>query len=152
MALGEHTDAAYLVCIRFTNQRFIRWAAGVFHIPAFSTNFEDFALHKLGGGQVTLAENFGVDGRGALYGTAGCLRDVVQNHLFQIVALLAIEPPSVRGFGAVHIETAEGTQAMRPLRPRDVVRGQDAGYRREPGMAKNLNIETFCALRAKDGR
>ena len=97
--------------------------------------------------QITLAENFGVEGRGAFYETAGCLRDVVQNHLFQIVALLAMEPPSYRGFDAVHGETADVFQAMRPLRSRDVVRGQYAGYRKEPGVVKHSNVETFCALR-----
>ena len=66
--------------------------------------------------QITLSENFGVEGRGAFYETAGCLRDVIQNHLFQIVALLAMEPPTHRGFGAVHGETANVFQAMRPLK------------------------------------
>ena len=80
--------------------------------------------------QITLAENFGVKGRGAFYETAGCLRDVIQNHLFQIVALLAMEPPTYRGFGAVHGEMADVLQAMRPLEPADLVRGQYAGYRR----------------------
>jgi glucose-6-phosphate 1-dehydrogenase len=97
--------------------------------------------------QVTLSEDFGVEERGAFYETAGCLRDVVQNHLFQIVALLAMEPPSYRGFGAVHGETADVFQAMRPLAPEDLVRGQYAGYRREPGVARNSDVETFCALR-----
>jgi glucose-6-phosphate 1-dehydrogenase len=97
--------------------------------------------------QVTLAESFGVDGRGAFYETAGCLRDVVQNHLFQILALLAMEPPTRRGFGAVHGETADILQAMRPLAPKDLVRGQYAGYRKEPGVARNSDVETFCALR-----
>jgi glucose-6-phosphate 1-dehydrogenase len=97
--------------------------------------------------QITLAESFGVSGRGAFYETAGCLRDVVQNHLFQIVALLAMEPPTYRGFGAVHGETADVFQAFRPLKPADLVRGQYAGYRREPGVAKNSDVETFCALR-----
>ena len=81
------------------------------------------------------------------YETAGCLRDVVQNHLFQIVALLAMEPPTYRGFGAVHGETADVFQAMRPLRPDDVVRGQYVGYRRERGVATGSDVETFCALR-----
>ncbi len=94
-----------------------------------------------------LSEDFGVEGRGAFYETAGCLRDVIQNHLFQIVALLAMEPPTYRGFGAVHGETADVFEAMRPLKSRDVVRGQYAGYRREPGVAKNSDVETFCALR-----
>ena len=88
--------------------------------------------------QITLAEDFGVEGRGAFYETAGCLRDVIQNHLFQIVALLAMEPPAYRGFGAVHSEKAEVFQAMRPLTPDDVVRGQYAGYRKEPGVAQRL--------------
>jgi glucose-6-phosphate 1-dehydrogenase len=97
--------------------------------------------------QVTLSEDFGVGTRGAFYETAGCLRDVVQNHLFQIVALLAMEPPTYRGFGAVHGETADVLQAMRPLKAADVVRGQYSGYRREPGVAKDSDVETFCALR-----
>ncbi len=97
--------------------------------------------------QITLAEDFGVKGRGAFYETAGCLRDVVQNHLFQIVALLAMEPPTYRGFGAVHGETADVFQAMRPLKTGDLVRGQYAGYRKEPGVAKSSDVETFCALR-----
>jgi glucose-6-phosphate 1-dehydrogenase len=97
--------------------------------------------------QITLSENFGVEGRGAFYETAGCLRDVVQNHLFQIVALLAMEPPTYRGFRAVHGETADVFQAMRPLKSSDVVRGQYAGYRKEPGVARNSDVETFCALR-----
>ena len=97
--------------------------------------------------QITLSEDFGVEGRGAFYETAGCLRDVIQNHLFQIVALLAMEPPTYRGFGAVHGETADVFQAMRPLKSDDVVRGQYAGYRKEPGVAKHSDVETFCALR-----
>ena len=97
--------------------------------------------------QLTLAEDFGVQGRGAFYESAGCLRDVIQNHLFQIMALLAMEPPTYRGFGAVHGETADVFQAMRPLKRRDLVRGQYTGYRREPGVAKRSDVETFCALR-----
>ncbi len=97
--------------------------------------------------QITLAEEFGVEGRGAFYETAGCLRDVIENHLFQIVALLAMEPPSYRGFGAVHGETADVFRAMRPLKPDDVVRGQYAGYRKEAGVASDSDVETFCAVR-----
>jgi glucose-6-phosphate 1-dehydrogenase len=97
--------------------------------------------------QVTLSEDFGVNGRGAFYETAGCLRDVIQNHLFQIVALLAMEPPAYQGFGAVHSEKAAVFQAMRPLRSADVVRGQYAGYRKEPDVARNSDVETFCAVR-----
>ncbi len=97
--------------------------------------------------QITLSEDFGVKGRGGFYETAGCLRDVIQNHLFQIVALLAMEPPSYRGFGAVHGETADVFQAMRPLKSGDLVRGQYAGYRKEKGVARRSDVETFCALR-----
>jgi len=97
--------------------------------------------------QVTLSEDFGVEGRGAFYESAGCLRDVIENHLFQIVALLAMEPPSGRDFGAVHSEKAKVFQAMRPLTRDDLVRGQYGGYRKEPGVAKNSDVETFCALR-----
>jgi glucose-6-phosphate 1-dehydrogenase len=97
--------------------------------------------------QVTLSEDFGVGNRGAFYETAGCLRDVVQNHLFQIVALLAMEPPAYRGYGAVQTEKAKVFQAMRPLTPSDVVRGQYSGYRREPNVARISDVETFCALR-----
>jgi glucose-6-phosphate 1-dehydrogenase len=97
--------------------------------------------------QITLSEDFGVAGRGSFYESAGCLRDVIQNHLFQIVALLAMEPPPYQGFGAIHNEKTKVFQAMRQLQSRDVVRGQYAGYRKEPDVAKNSDVETFCALR-----
>jgi glucose-6-phosphate 1-dehydrogenase len=97
--------------------------------------------------QITLSENFGVGKRGAFYETAGCLRDVIQNHLFQVVALLAMEPPVGRDFGAVHNEKAKVFKAMRPLKPDDVVRGQYAGYRDEPDVTKRSDVETFCAIR-----
>ncbi len=97
--------------------------------------------------QVTLSEDFGVKDRGSFYETAGCLRDVIQNHLFQIVALLAMEPPAVRDFGAVHSEKAKVFEATRPLKPDDLVRGQYDGYRTEPNVADNSDVETFCALR-----
>ena len=97
--------------------------------------------------QITLSEDFGVQDRGAFYETAGCLRDVVENHLFQVVALLAMEPPSDRNYGSVHSEKAKVLEAMRPLKRDDLVRGQYAGYRKEPGVAKRSDVETFCALR-----
>ena len=97
--------------------------------------------------QVTLAEDFEINGRGAFYESAGCLRDVVENHLFQIVALLAMEAPAGRNYGFVHDEKAKVFQAMRPLDPADLTRGQYAGYRDEPDVAKNSDVETFCALR-----
>ncbi|HUD23575.1 MAG TPA: glucose-6-phosphate dehydrogenase [Acidobacteriaceae bacterium] len=97
--------------------------------------------------QITMAENFGVKKRGAFYETAGCMRDVIENHLFQIAALLAMEAPSTRDYGAVQAEKAKVFEAMRPLRPADLVRGQYAGYRKEPDVARNSDVETFCALR-----
>ncbi|MGB7597701.1 MAG: glucose-6-phosphate dehydrogenase, partial [Gallionella sp.] len=97
--------------------------------------------------QITLSEDFGVKGRGSFYESAGCLRDVIQNHLFQIVALLAMEPPAYQGYGAVHSEKAKVFQAIRPVQPDDVVRGQYTGYRSEPGVAKDSDVETFCAMR-----
>jgi glucose-6-phosphate 1-dehydrogenase len=97
--------------------------------------------------QITLAEEFGVQGRGAFYETAGCLRDVIQNHLFQVVALLAMEAPTYRGYGALHSEKLDVFRAMRPLAVDDLVRGQFVGYRDEPGVAKDSDVETFCALR-----
>ena len=97
--------------------------------------------------QVTLAENFGVGERGKFYEDTGCLRDVVQNHLFQIVALLAMEPPAYRGYGAIHCEKAKVFQAMRPLQAEDLVCGQYAGYRNEAHVEQHSEVETFCALR-----
>src|SRR5580698_10466109 len=97
--------------------------------------------------QITLSENFGVATRGAFYESAGCLRDVMQNHLFQIVALLAMEPPAGRHFAAVQTEKATVFKAMRPLKPEDMVRGQYAGYRQEKDVARNSDVETYCAIR-----
>ncbi len=97
--------------------------------------------------QVTLAENFGVGKRGSFYETAGCLRDVIENHLFQIVALLAMEPPAYQSFEAVHRAKANVFHAMRPLAPDDLVRGQYVGYLREKDVAPDSDVETFCALR-----
>ena len=98
--------------------------------------------------QITLSESFGVGTRGAFYESAGCLRDVIQNHLFQIVALLAMEPPAGRNFGAVQTEKATVFKAMRPLKSEDMVRGQYAGYRQEKDVARNSDVETYCARSA----
>lgn len=97
--------------------------------------------------QITLAEDFGVGKRGAFYETVGCLRDVIENHLFQIVALIAMEPPAYEGFEASQTEKVKVFRAMRPLQPDDMVRGQYVGYRNEPSVAKDSDVETFCALR-----
>jgi glucose-6-phosphate 1-dehydrogenase len=97
--------------------------------------------------QITLAEDFGIGGRGAFYESAGCLRDVIENHLFQIMALLAMEPPSGQDFGAVQTEKAKVFKAICPLSPADMVRGQYKGYRNEADVAKRSDVETYCALR-----
>jgi len=103
--------------------------------------------HHVASVQVTLAEDFGISDRGGFYESAGALRDVIQNHLFQIVALLAMEPPSYPGFAAAQSEKAAVFHAMRPLTPADVVRGQYEGYRQEKDVAADSDVETFCALR-----
>jgi glucose-6-phosphate 1-dehydrogenase len=97
--------------------------------------------------QITLAEDFGIGLRGSFYESAGCLRDVVQNHLFQIVALLAMEPPAYQEFSAVQSQKAGVFHAMRPLAADDVVRGQYQGYRHEKDVAPDSDVETFCAVR-----
>jgi glucose-6-phosphate 1-dehydrogenase len=103
--------------------------------------------HYVASVQITLAEHFGVEGRGAFYESVGCLRDVIQNHLFQIVALLAMEPPPYSGLGTVQAEKVNIFRVMRPVTPQDLVRGQYEGYRDEPGVAKDSDVDTFCALR-----
>ncbi len=97
--------------------------------------------------QITLSETFGVENRGAFYESAGCLRDVIQNHLFQIVALLAMEPPAYQDYAAVRSEKAKVFQALRPVSADDLVRGQYKGYRQEPHVDPQSDVETFCALR-----
>ena len=103
--------------------------------------------HHIASVQVTLAEDFGVGSRGSFYESAGCLRDVVENHLFQVIALLAMEPPAFQSFEAVHRAKASVLRAMLPLQPADLVRGQYTGYRDEKGVAADSDVETFCALR-----
>jgi glucose-6-phosphate 1-dehydrogenase len=97
--------------------------------------------------QITLAEKEGIEGRGAFYESAGCLRDVMQNHLLQILALLAMEPPSRRSFAAVNSEKTNVLLATRPLAAQDIVRGQYKGYRDEPRVAADSDVETYCAMR-----
>jgi glucose-6-phosphate 1-dehydrogenase len=103
--------------------------------------------HHVASVQITVAEDFGIGERGGFYESAGALRDVVQNHLFQIVALLAMEPPAYQGYEAVQNEKAGVFHAMRKLTADDLVRGQYDGYRAEKDVAADSDVETFCALR-----
>jgi glucose-6-phosphate 1-dehydrogenase len=96
--------------------------------------------------QITMAEQFGVQGRGAFYEEVGAIRDVVQNHLLQVIALLAMDPPTGHEPDAMQAEKLRLFRAMRPLDPKEVVRGQFRGYRDEAGVAKDSQIETFAAL------
>ncbi|HTA93046.1 MAG TPA: glucose-6-phosphate dehydrogenase [Polyangiaceae bacterium] len=97
--------------------------------------------------QVTMAEQFGVSGRGRFYEEAGAIRDVVQNHLLEVVAFLAMEPPPAGDREALRDEKTKIFKAIRPLNPDNVVRGQFRGYRAEEGVAKDSTVETFAALR-----
>jgi glucose-6-phosphate 1-dehydrogenase len=96
--------------------------------------------------QITMAESFGVQGRGAFYEEVGAIRDVVQNHLLQVMVLLAMEAPIGRDPEAMRNEKLRLLRAMRPIDPRQVVRGQFRGYREEPGVAPGSQVETFAAL------
>jgi glucose-6-phosphate 1-dehydrogenase len=97
--------------------------------------------------QITMAEQFGVQGRGAFYEEVGAIRDVVQNHLLQVIALLAMDAPVGHEPQSMQAEKLRLFRAMRPLDPKDVVRGQFRGYRDENGVAKDSQVETFAALR-----
>ena len=97
--------------------------------------------------QITMAEDFGVQGRGAFYDQTGTIRDVIQNHLFQVLCHLAMEPPVKTDSEAVRDEKVKILRAILPLEPKDVVRGQFTGYLQEPGVKPDSKMETFAALR-----
>jgi len=97
--------------------------------------------------QITMAESFGVQGRGAFYDETGTIRDVVQNHLFQVLANLAMEPPVRTDSESMRDEKVKVLKAIQPLEPSNLVRGQFRGYRSEKGVAPNSQVETFAALR-----
>lgn len=97
--------------------------------------------------QITMAEDFGVQGRGAFYEEVGALRDVVQNHMLQVLALLAMDAPTGSDPDAMRSEKLRLLRAIRPLDPAQVVRGQFKGYRDEAGVAEDSQVETFAALR-----
>lgn len=97
--------------------------------------------------QITMAENFGVTGRGAFYDQAGAIRDVVQNHLLQLLTNLALEPPPGVETERLRDEKVKVLRGIPALRPQDVVRGQFNGYRKEPGVKPSSTVETFVAMR-----
>jgi glucose-6-phosphate 1-dehydrogenase len=97
--------------------------------------------------QITMAENFGVQGRGSFYEQVGTVRDVVQNHLFQVLANLAMEPPIRADSESIRDEKVKVLKAIAPLETKDLVRGQFRSYRQEPGVAPGSEVETFAALK-----
>jgi glucose-6-phosphate 1-dehydrogenase len=97
--------------------------------------------------QITMAEEFGVEGRGRFYESVGALRDVVQNHLLQVVALLAMEPPAGADASALRDERSKLLRQIRTVEPASVIRGQYRGYREEEGVAPDSDVETYVALR-----
>ena len=103
--------------------------------------------HYVASVKITMAESFGVEARGSFYDSVGAIRDVVQNHLLQVVALLAMEPPASADSEALRDERAKVLKAMRSLAPEDIVRGRFVGYLKEKGVSSNSTTETFVAIR-----
>ena len=97
--------------------------------------------------QITMAEAFGIQGRGAFYDQTGTIRDVIQNHLFQVLTNLAMEPPVRTDSASIRDEKVKVLKAIAPLEARNLVRGQFRGYRQEHGVAADSQVETFAALR-----
>ncbi len=103
--------------------------------------------HYVSSVQITMAEAFGIKGRGAFYEEAGAIRDVVQNHMLQVVGILAMEPPATTYAESMRDEVVKVFRQVQPLKPKQLIRGQFDGYRKEPGVAPNSQVETFAALR-----
>ena len=99
--------------------------------------------------QITMAEDFGIQGRGGFYDATGAIRDVVQNHLFQLLSNLAMEPPARMDSESLRDEKVKVLKSIPALEAEDVVRGQFRGYRQEPGVAVDSQVETFAAIRLR---
>jgi len=99
--------------------------------------------------QITMAEDFGIQGRGAFYDATGAVRDVVQNHLFQVMSNLTMEPPVRTDSESIRDEKVKVLKSIESLSPDDIVRGQFRGYRTEKGVASSSTVETFAALRLR---
>src|SRR5262245_48124844 len=103
--------------------------------------------HYIESVQITMAEDFGVQGRGAFYDETGAIRDVIQNHLFQVLSNLAMEPPARLDSESIRDEKVNVLKAIPPIAETDLVRGQFQGYRDEKGVSKDSQTETFAALK-----